>query len=271
MIHDTILDHAEQHRGEPFEINLSAGEHVRGDVVLDANLPFSRLKITAARNAVLSGSALTMLTVRAGAPPVELQGLELHGQVRIEGNTEFADCHFGSASVRQGRRLQAGMEVRALVISNGHVSISDTDFEDLMGGAIEVSGGSLAVHTSVFKDNQAERGGALLITGGRVVVDNSNFIDNHATDVDGGAIYVDGTNASLELASKTMITGSKGRGGSVVSDVPWTYRLPAPLAHYVSNPERDGVAQNVTGTYDYVCHRSSNPRLADSSGRTSHV
>ena len=234
-------------------MRLSDGTHNVNGLVLDASLTLSRLDIISSNafgHAFISSNASTLLEVRAGAPPVMLQGLEFDGQVRIESSTEFAGCHFGSTSVRQGRRLQAGMEVRALVISNGHVSISDTDFEDLMGGAIEVSGGSLAVHTSVFKDNQAERGGALLITGGRVVVDNSNFIDNHATDVDGGAIYVDGTNASLELASKTMITGSKGRGGSVVSDVPWTYRLPAPLAHYVSNPKRDGIAQNGAGNYD---------------------
>ena len=131
------------------------------------------------------------------------------------------------------------------------MSISESFFTGLLGGAIKVSGGDLAVYTSVFKDNKAERGSALLITGGKVVVDNSNFMDNHGKDTDGGAIRVSGTNASLELGNKTVITGSKGHGGSVVSDVPWTYRLPAPLAHYVSNPELDGVAQNVAGSYDY--------------------
>ena len=47
------------------------------------------------------------------------------------------------------------------------------------------------------------------------------------------------------------VLGFWGFGGSVASDVEWTYVLPAPLAHYVSNPEQDGIAQNGAGNYDY--------------------
>ena len=255
MIHDTILDHAEQHRGEPFEINLSAGEHVRGDVVLDANLPFSRLKITAANGASLSG----MIEVRAGAPPVELHGLDIDGQVLIEAGfdrtVEIAGCRF-RASASQGRRLQASTYkysytqastfVRALLVSGGSVTVSDTVFEGLQGGAVEVRGGDLTVHTSAFEKNEAERGGALLVTGGEVRVYNSTFADNKANV--GGAIRVIGTNAILELANLTQVTGSEGSGGSVASDVKWTYVLPGPLGHYVSK-EQDGVARNSAGDY----------------------
>ena len=240
-------------------MRLSAGEHIVSGLVLDANLSLSRLEIVAASNAstiISSSISSNLLEVRAGSPPVKLQGLELDGQVFIAGGTvefpvEIASCRFRNASARPGRRLTAGPTVRALLVSDGHVLVSDTSFEGLLRGAIEVSGGALAVHTSVFGSNQAERGSALLITGGRVVVDNSTFTDNKATDVfDGGAIRVSGTNASLELANLTVITGSKGYGGSVISDVPWTFRLPAPLAHYVSNPEQDGVAQNSAGNYE---------------------
>jgi predicted outer membrane repeat protein len=246
------------HPGKEVVMRLSAGEHIVDGLVFDASLTLSRLEIIAASGgAIILSNASTLLEVRAGSPPVKLQGLELDGQVVIEGGTveapvEIAGCRFRSSSTRPGRRLAARATMRALLVWGGHVSILDTFFEDLLGGAIEVSGGTLAVHASVFARNEAERGSALLITGGKVVVDNSNFTDNRATDeIGGGAIHADGTNASLELANKTMITGSKGNGGSVVSDVPWTFRLPAPLAHYVSNPERDGVAQNVAGSYDY--------------------
>ena len=241
-------------------MRLSAGEHVVDGLVLDASLTLSRLEIIAASNAltiISSSISSTLLEVRAGSPPVKLQGLNFPtGQVIIEGGTveapvEIAGCRFDSVSERPGRRLAAGTTMRALLVSDGHVLVSDTFFKGLRGGAIEVSGGSLAVHTSVFQNNEAERGGALLITGGKVVVDNSTFTDNKATDAtDGGAIRVCGTNASLELGNKTVITGSKGHGGSVVSDVPWTFRLPAPLAHYVYL-EQDGVAQNGAGSYDY--------------------
>ena len=241
-------------------MELSASEHIVDGLVFDASLTLSRLEIIAASGANILSSASTLLEVRAGSPPVKLQGLELDGQVIIEGGTvevpvEIAGCRFRSSSARPGRRrLAARTTMRALLVSDGHVSISDTFFEDLLDGAIEVSGGALAVRASVFGRNNAERGSALLITGGQVVVNNSTFKDNlaNATDAtDGGAIRVIGTNVSLELGNKTMITGSKGNGGSVVSDVPWMFRLPAPLAHYVFNPEQDGVAQNGAGSYDY--------------------
>ena len=234
-------------------MRLSAGEHSVGGLVLDADLKLARLEITADSDAFISSNASTLLEVRAGAPPVMLQGLEFDGQVRIESSTEFAGCRFGSISVRRGRRLKAGTEVRALLVSHGHASISDTIFEDLLSGAIEVSGGSLAVHTSVFQNNEAESGGALLVTGGKVNIGNSTFTGNKATGgaESGGAIRVIGMNASLELADLTVITGSADSGGSVASDVEWTYRLPAPLAHYVSNPEQKGIAQNGVGNYKY--------------------
>ena len=258
-INEALANVTELFPGKEVVMRLSAGEHIVSGLMLDANLPLSRLEIIAASNTstiISSSVSSTLLEVRAGSPPVKLQGLKLDGQVIIEGGTveapvEIAGCRFDSVSVRPGRRLAAGTTMRALLVSDGHVSVLDTFFEGLRGGAIEVSGGSLAVHTSVFQNNEAERGGALLITGGRVVVGISTFTDNKATDAtEGGAIRVSGTNANLELGNKTVITGSKGHGGSVVSDVPWTFRLPAPLAHYVYL-EQDGVAQNGAGSTDY--------------------
>jgi hypothetical protein len=261
-INEALANVTEFFSGKEVVMRLSAGEHIVSGLVLNASLTLSRLEIISSNafgRTFISSNAPTLLEVRAGSPPVKLQGLELDGQVIIEGGTvevpvEIAGCRFRSSSARPGRRrLAARTTMRALLVSDGHVSISDTFFEDLLDGAIEVSGGALAVHASVFARNEAERGSvALLITGGQVVVNNSTFKDNRATDAtDGGAIRVSGTNASLELGNKTMITGSKGNGGSVVSDVPWMFRLPAPLAHYVFNPEQDGVAQNGAGSYDY--------------------
>ena len=238
-------------------MRLSAGTHIVGALVLDANLKLGSLEITAASDAstIISSSVSTLLKVLAGAPPIKLQRLELDGQVLVEGGTaEITGCRFGSASASRRRRLEAGTEARALLISDGQVSVSETIFEGLLGGAIKVSGGTLAVHNSTFESNQAESGGALLVTGGDVRVHTSNFKDNKITDGSsgsGGAIRVSGTSTKLGLAELTTITGSTGYGGSVASDVEWTYTLPAPLAHYVSDPEQDGIAKNGAGTHDY--------------------
>ena len=244
--------------GKELVMKLSAGTHVVGALVLDANLKLGSLEITTASDAstIISSSVSTLLKVLAGAPPIKLQRLELDGQVLVEGGTaEITGCRFGSASASRRRRLEVGTEARALLISDGQVSVSETIFEGLLGGAIKVSGGTLAVHNSTFESNQAESGGALLVTGGEVRVHTSKFKDNKITDGSsgkGGAIRVSGTNTKLELAELTTITGSTGSyGGSVASDVEWTYTLPAPLAHYVSDPEQDGVARNGAGTHDY--------------------
>ena len=279
---EALLSVAGPFQGKELELKLSAGQHILSGVVLDGNLTFSRLKITAAKDAFLSSSASTLLEVRAGAPPVELHGLTLNGQVVIESSTvEIAGCRFDSASARLNvrRRLQASTSVRALSISGGSVTISDAVFKGLPGGAIEVSGGDVSVYTSAFKENKAERGGALLVTGGELRVHNSTFTDNEANEGgalfvtssevrvsnstftsnkadEGGAIRVIGRNATLELADLTEITGSESDGGSVVSDVAWTFILPCRLGHYVVSNVQDGVAQNsadVLGDYPIPC------------------
>ena len=240
-----------------FVLMLSAGTHVVGGLVLDANLNLSRLEITAASDAstMMSSSVSALLKLRAGAPPVKLQGLQLNGQIQIEGGAaEIEGCWFGSELGSRRRRLEAGAYARALLISHGHLSISSAVFEGLLGGAIEVTGGTLAVHNSTFDSNEAESGGALLVTGGDVFIKTSVFKHNKVTNVSsgsGGAIHVSGINTKLDLAELTTITGSTGYGGSVASDIEWKYTLPAPLAHYVSNPEQDGIARNGAGVYDY--------------------
>ena len=257
-INEALKNVTELFPGKEVVMRLSAGEHIVSGLVLDANLSLSRLEIVAASNAptiISSSISSTLLEVRAGSPPLKLQGLKLNGQILIEAGfdraVEIAGCHF-SASASQGRRLRASTFVRALLVSDGSVTVSDAVFEDLRGGALLVTGGEVRVYNSTFTENEAESGGALLVTGGKVAVGNSTFTDNKATDAtEGGAIRVIGTNASLELANLTVITGSAGFGGSVASDVEWTYRLPAPLAHYVSDPEQDGTARNGAGSYDF--------------------
>ena len=280
---EALLSVAGLFQGKELELKLSADQHILSGLVLDGNLTFSRLRITAAKNASLSSNASTLLEVRAGAPPVELHGLTLNGQVVIESSTvDIAGCRFDIV----GRQLQASTSVRALSISGGSVTISDAVFKGLLGGAIEVSGGDVSVHTSAFKENEAERGGALLVTGGELRVHNSTFTDNEANEggalfvtssevrvsnstfrdnkakrtiskvSKGGAIRVIGRNATLELADLTEITGSESDGGSVVSDVAWTFILPCRLGHYVVSNVQDGVAQNsadVLGDYPIPC------------------
>ena len=127
-----------------------------------------------------------------------------------------------------------------------------------------VSGGELRVHNSTFTENEAEEGGALFIESGEARVSNSTFTDNKANADEGGAIRIIGPNATLELATLTQITGSEGHGGSIVSDVAWTFILPCRLGHYVSDPDQDGVAGNAAGSYLSDYPRACSATLRDS-------
>ena len=132
------------------------------------------------------------------------------------------------------------------------------------GGALLVSGGELRVHNSTFTENEANEGGALFIKSGEARVSNSTFTDNKANADEGGAIRIIGPNSTLELATLTQITGSEGHGGSIVSDVAWTFVLPCRLGHYVSDPDQDGVAGNAAGSYLSDYPRACSATLRDS-------
>ena len=82
-ISEALFNSAERFTGMDVVMRLSSGEHFMGGVVLDANLMLARLDMVAESDAFISSNAFTLLEVRAGAPPVKLQGLRLNGQVRI--------------------------------------------------------------------------------------------------------------------------------------------------------------------------------------------
>jgi len=209
--------------------------------------------------------------VRAGAPPVTLHGLSLGGEVRVEGGTVLLDhCHFGPSSGAGGRRLanvRSGVAARALSISGGDVVLASPVFEDCLGGAINVSGGKLRLLGGTLRRNHAARGGALIVSGGgEVELINATFEDNSAS-LSGGAIHV-ARDGWLLLANQTKISsatpqrercnGTTGCGWSVYAEpgVGWRYRLPTPLAHYVTNVGDRGeaqVEQAIDLNYPYEC------------------
>ena len=84
--------------------------------------------------------------------------------------------------------------------------LEDALFEDHTSGAIEVNAGSLTLHRSILRRNEAARGGALLVTGGDVRVDNTLFELNTATGgpESGGAIYVQDA-STMVLGNETKI------------------------------------------------------------------
>jgi len=97
--------------GKELVMRLSAGTHVVGGLVFDANLRLGRLEITAASDAsTITSNSNTLLEVRTGAPPIKLQGLKLDGEVLVKGGTvEISDCRYGSVSASRRRRLETSI------------------------------------------------------------------------------------------------------------------------------------------------------------------
>jgi len=204
-------------------------------LVLDASLTLSRLEIISSNafgRAFISSLGSTLLEVRAGAPPMKLQGLELDGQVRIEGSTEFVDCRFGSTSASWRRRLQAGTdapEVPALVVvRGGDITITNSEFEGLER-AIHIQGGSLAIADSTFRRNRD----SIYVTNGSMIVANTTFTASQGT-----ALHVIG--GDVVLKDQTALLGNQTnlyiRDGASVR-----YELPAPLGRYAFIQDGSGI------------------------------
>ncbi|MBO7518895.1 MAG: hypothetical protein J6T31_07270, partial [Methanobrevibacter sp.] len=117
----------------------------------------------------------------------------------------YADC--GNGGSKGGTLLIAGnnMVLDKLNISNSYVDGQDyTGSSAVQGGAIALSGNDCNVTNSTFtncsvvyyKDDSNASGGALYIWGNRTNIVNCNFTNNTASE-DGGAIFIDGENCTL--------------------------------------------------------------------------
>jgi hypothetical protein len=77
------------------------------------------------------------------------------------------------------------------------------------GGAIATkSGGTLTIRNSEFTDNTGRFGGAVNNLLGSMTIENSRFTRNRATTGVGGAVYVDGANASGPNAAPGPVGGN---------------------------------------------------------------
>ena len=109
-IEEALATETQRFPGKELVMRLSAGTHVVGGLVFDANLTLGRLEITAASDAstiTSNSNTSTLLEVRTGAPPIKLLGLKLDGEVLLKGGTiEISACRYGSASASRRRRLE---------------------------------------------------------------------------------------------------------------------------------------------------------------------
>ena len=145
----------------------------------------------------------------------------------------------------QGRILDIGEDVNVtlleLVLQNANTSLATNGA--LNGGAVEIEGGSLTVHSSVFRNNltQSQGGGIYTRDGAVLAVDDTLFLDNgassgaaifvngdatisdswfegNAAELRGAALYVQGTESDVTLERISLIDNDGGgsSGGAVL-------------------------------------------------------
>ena len=200
--------------------------------VLDWRLAPTELSIEAENAGVtLLAPSLSapLLTLRAGAPVLSLHGLTLTGGVVVDGGA----LHLSNCTMRD-----AAVPHRALhVLSGGEAEVEETLLVNNSGGAIVVgAGGRLRMLRGGMRGNAASRGGALLVSGGSATVADTRITNNEASE-HGGAICAEG--GEVTIGNRTLLRDNvapPGGGASIWSEVALTYRLPAPLAHWVFVP-----------------------------------
>ncbi|MBE6506259.1 MAG: hypothetical protein E7Z73_11125, partial [Methanobrevibacter millerae] len=144
------------------------------------------------------------------------------GAIYIEGNdAQIYDSDFiGNKLVGYDEDDNYG---GAIYVNGERAIISSSTFENhsaKTGGAIYINGKDTTIVDSNFTNNSADYGGAIFIQGINADIDDS-IIENCSANHDGGAIYVNGTDAHISADFKNCAASSsetpdiKGNGGAI--------------------------------------------------------
>lgn len=125
----------------------------------------------------------------------------------------FTDCLFRENAGARGGALTTRPHAFVILEECSFTRNSATQGGQA-GGAIFTTS-SLALESCTFTQNRAHRGGAIYAGGGGgFSAWDSLFEENWATD-DGGAIYLDGSSASVRGSSFRLNSAPNGTGGSI--------------------------------------------------------
>ena len=188
----------------PAAIHLGNGSHLVNnsapEFTFDRFTYASRVELHGDSGAVLRGldPSAPLLRIEEGSPPITLRGLQIEGQIIINGAR--------SSLVVEGCRMTQSAATDgggALQIVDGTVRLNATELVNnsaTKGGAVHVQGGVAVFESCTLTRNNAEEGkatagGALHVDAGEVVLMNTLLQDNAASGdpqsirVDGGATH----------------------------------------------------------------------------------
>lgn len=176
----------------------------------------------------------------------------------------------------------------AIHLNNGDLTIANCTFLNNTaannGGAIAgIGSGNLTISGSLFNGNTGNRGGGIAITNDsrELVMSFSTFVNNTATSVDGGALYLGGTNANSSITNTTVFNNSvinatlnqsKGGGIRLEGARPFTINNSLIYGNFVddnngvTNISDIGVTPATVVTLDYSITQIIVPTLDDTAG-----
>ena len=189
--------------------------------------PFTNISYAVSRSFVASGDSLIVVPGTYDDEEIDFFGKSL--DVRSSGGPEVttivARPQQSPMEPHPAARVASG-EISVLIegfrITGGTGSLECSGFTDVVGGAIEVCGGStLTVRNCVFDGNRAERGGAIHTLDSTLFVEGCMFT-GPGTEARGEAIYLANSDAvvsdslfmDLYLVSPDIPRG----GGALIAD-----------------------------------------------------
>src|SRR4028119_350328 len=186
--------------GNTTQLTISGNNTSR--VILTGESTNVTLKNLIIANGRVSGTSESNLPASAGG------GIQTGGT----GSLTLENCQVKNNVAGMGGGIFTGFRSTTTVINSvfsGNDGSRATGTERGGGAIATKSGGILTIRDSEFTDNKGTFGGAINNLLGTMTIENSTFTRNVATTAVGGAVYVDGANAS----------GPKGLPGPVGGNI----------------------------------------------------
>jgi hypothetical protein len=121
-----------------------------------------------------------------------------------------------------------------------------TGLDVLSGGVASVSGGSLEVRETTLTGGVADYGGLIFVEGGALTLTDSVLRDSVANS-QGGAVYVSGSSADVQLERCTFVSNRGDAGGAVFVEAAEEFDVLVRDSVFDRNSARDGGALHVDG------------------------
>ena len=205
-----------------------------GQLLINKNLTIDAV---GAANLTLSGNNTARVILTEGSTNVTLKNLivangkvsgtdpnneatSAGGGIQTGGNSTLTleNCQVNNNVAGFGGGIYTGFRSTTTVI-NSKFSGNDGSLANNTergGGAIATkSGGSLTIRDSEFTNNKGSYGGAVNNLLGSMTIDNSKFTANRTEKGAGGAVFVDGANASGPNATPGPVAGNVAIRNSV--------------------------------------------------------